>query len=74
MAIAEWPTDSGPADYVLFAGLTAIAVVEAKRKHKDIPAVIEQADATTVLLPRQGLETDAHGNLILTFAAGAHVH
>jgi N-methylhydantoinase A len=38
------------------------------------PAIIEQADATTVLLPRQGLETDAHGDLILSFAAGAHVH
>ena len=43
LAIAEWPTDSGPADYVLFAGLVAIAVVEAKRQHRDIPAVIEQA-------------------------------
>ena len=34
LAIAEWPTSSGPADYVLFIGLTAIAVVEAKRKRK----------------------------------------
>lgn len=42
-AIAEWPTASGPADYVLFAGLTAIGVVEAKRQHKDVSAVIEQA-------------------------------
>ncbi|WP_328731386.1 DUF4145 domain-containing protein [Vreelandella azerica] len=36
-AIAEWPTQSdaqqrGRADYVLFAGLTPIAVVEAKKK------------------------------------------
>ena len=31
LAIAEWPTDTGPADYVLFVGLEALAVVEAKR-------------------------------------------
>lgn len=43
LAIAEWPTSSGPADYVLFAGLTPIAVVEAKRKAKDVAGSIEQA-------------------------------
>lgn len=43
MAIAEWPTENGPADYVLFHGVQVLAVVEAKRKHKDVPASIEQA-------------------------------
>jgi len=43
LAIAEWPTASGPADYVLFAGLTPLAVVEAKRKRKDVAGAIEQA-------------------------------
>jgi type I restriction enzyme R subunit len=43
LAIAEWPTTSGPADYVLFAGLTPIAVIEAKRKAKDVVGAIEQA-------------------------------
>lgn len=43
LAIAEWPTRSGPADYVLFAGLTPIAVVEAKRKAKDVVGAIEQS-------------------------------
>ena len=43
VAIAEWPTSSGPADYVLFVGLTPIAVVEAKRKRKDVAGAIEQA-------------------------------
>ena len=42
-AIAEWPTTSGPADYVLFKGTTAIAVVEAKRKNKSVSGVIKQA-------------------------------
>lgn len=32
LAIAEWPTASGPADYALFAGLTLVGVVEAKRR------------------------------------------
>lgn len=43
MAIAEWPTTHGPADYVLFAGLKAVAVVEAKRKRKDVASSIEQS-------------------------------
>ena len=43
LAIAEWPTASGPADYVLFIGLTPIAVVEAKRKNKDVSASLVQA-------------------------------
>ena len=32
------------ADYVLFAGLEAIAVVEAKRKRKDVSQALQQAD------------------------------
>ena len=43
LAIAEWPTSSGPADYVLFAGLTPLAAVEAKRAHKDVAGVLPQA-------------------------------
>ncbi|BEV07298.1 type I restriction-modification system endonuclease [Methylophilus sp. DW102] len=42
-AIAEWPTDSGPADYVLFIGLTPVAVVEAKKNAKNIYSSIDQA-------------------------------
>ena len=44
MAIAEWPTDSGPADYVLFVGLTPMAVVEAKRFGTDVGSVLPQAE------------------------------
>lgn len=43
-AIAEWPTASGPADYVLFAGLTAVAVVEAKRRSQDVPGSLGQSE------------------------------
>lgn len=43
LAIAEWPTESGPADYVLFVGLMPIAVVEAKRKNVDVSGALQQA-------------------------------
>jgi type I restriction enzyme R subunit len=43
LAIAEWPTSSGPADYVLFTGLTPMAAVEAKRANKDVAGVLPQA-------------------------------
>ena len=42
-AIAEWPTKSGPVDYVLFVGMTPIAVVEAKKQAVDVPGVLQQA-------------------------------
>ena len=34
---------NGPADYVLFVGLTPVAVVEAKRQRRDVAGAIEQA-------------------------------
>lgn len=43
MAIAEWPTAHGPADYVLFAGLLPMAAVEAKRKNTNVSASLQQA-------------------------------
>ena len=43
IAIAEWPTETGPADYVLFVGLTPMAVVEAKRKNVDVSSHLQQA-------------------------------
>jgi type I restriction enzyme, R subunit len=47
-AIAEWPTnfngENGRADYVLFAGLTPIAVVEAKKENRNIANTIPQAE------------------------------
>jgi type I restriction enzyme R subunit len=45
-AIAEWPTSSPKAcaDYVLFAGLHPVAIVEAKRKRINIADRITQAE------------------------------
>ncbi|XXZ14992.1 type I restriction-modification system endonuclease [Sorangium sp. So ce315] len=42
LAIAEWPTATGPADYVLFVGLEAFAVVEAKKMGVDVANVLKQ--------------------------------
>lgn len=44
-AIAEWPTQSQQrADYVLFAGMTPLAVVEAKRENENVAGKIPQAE------------------------------
>jgi type I restriction enzyme R subunit len=43
LAIAEWPTTQGRADYVLFVGLQVVGVVEAKRQIKDVSAAVDQA-------------------------------
>jgi type I restriction enzyme R subunit len=43
MAIAEWPTKSGPADYALFIGTKCIGVAEAKRRSKNLSSQIDQA-------------------------------
>ena len=43
MAIAEWPTKSGPADYALFVGTRCIGVVEAKRRNKNVSSHIERS-------------------------------
>lgn len=44
LAIAEWPTEDGIADYVLFAGLTPLGTVEAKRKRKNARSALDQAE------------------------------
>lgn len=42
-AIAEWPTRSGPADYVLFVGLQPLAIIEAKKNTRSVYSAIDQA-------------------------------
>jgi type I restriction enzyme R subunit len=44
IAIAEWPTTSGPADYALFYGLECLGTVEAKRKRKTVSSDLGQAE------------------------------
>ncbi|SFP14460.1 type I restriction enzyme, R subunit [Mesorhizobium sp. NFR06] len=54
MAIAEWPTASGPADYALFVGTTLVGVVEAKRQRKNVSASIDQAERYSVGISNSG--------------------
>lgn len=56
LAIAEWPTASGPADYALFTGLTLVGVVEAKRRNKNVMEVLPQAERYS-----KGIEVDVSG-------------
>ncbi|WP_161974899.1 type I restriction endonuclease [Bacillus timonensis] len=44
IAIPEWPLKKGFADYALFIGLELVAIIEAKRKSKNILSDIEQAE------------------------------
>ncbi|MBR8832118.1 MAG: hypothetical protein N5P05_004425 (plasmid) [Chroococcopsis gigantea SAG 12.99] len=43
IAIAEYPTRNGRADYALFVGLQLVAMVEAKRACKDVSGAVDQA-------------------------------
>ncbi len=43
IAIAEWPTKSGPVDYALFIEGRCVGVIEAKRQSSDVPGRIGQA-------------------------------
>lgn len=62
MAIAEWPTASGPADYALFVGLTCVGVIEAKRQNKNVAAAIGQAGRYAQgFVPEAGIELPAGG-------------
>lgn len=53
LAIAEWPSEGGRADYALFVGLTCVGVIEAKRESVDVPSTLQQAQryARTIDLP-----------------------
>ena len=43
-AISEYPTDDGIADYALFIGLRCVAMIEAKRRRKNVAGAIAQAE------------------------------
>ena len=43
LAIAEWPTATGPCDYALFVGLNPVGVVEAKRRDLDVRQALSES-------------------------------
>ncbi len=70
LAISEWPTLNGIADYVLFLGLMPVAVVEAKRKNKNVSASLEQAKRYSrayVFLPGDTLPGGPWGDYQIPF-------
>lgn len=77
LAIAEWPTESGPADYVLFIGLTPVAVVEAKRKNIDVSGALQQAKrysrtfkpSTETTLPEENWGNDSAYRIPFAFSS-----
>lgn len=77
LAIAEWPTASGPADYVLFVGTKPIATVEAKRHNRDVSAALQQAKRYSrgltateeVVLPEQNWGTDREFRVPFVFSS-----
>jgi type I restriction enzyme, R subunit len=58
-AIAEWQTETGPADYALFVGLDFIGVVEAKKMGKDVISDISQGKRYA-----KGAQLDAQARFI----------
>jgi type I restriction enzyme R subunit len=44
MAIAAWPTDSGPCDYALFVGTKCMGVIEAKPEDNNVHKAIDKAE------------------------------
>ena len=61
LAIAEWPTDGGFADYVLFAGLTPLATVEAKRRRRNARSALDQAERYSRTFPEHVDHADNGG-------------
>lgn len=73
LAIAEWPTASGPADYALFVGLTLVGVVEANGDARtfrlpsirlsDIPAALRRARLSCLRRAALGASSRCHSSL-----------
>jgi type I restriction enzyme R subunit len=61
LAIAEWTTADGRADYALFVGLQVVAVIEAKQQSKDVSDDIDQAMRYSRGYQLKGVETLPEG-------------
>lgn len=62
IAIAEYPTENGRADYALFIGFEIVAVVEAKRQSKSVSGDIDQAKRYSKGYQVKGEETLIEGS------------
>lgn len=61
IAIAEWPTADGFADYILFYGLTPLGSVEAKRKRRNARSALDQAERYSKTFPTSADHADNGG-------------
>jgi type I restriction enzyme R subunit len=52
VAVREYPTDSGPADYMLFVGRTPVGVIEAKPVGMTLSGVADQSEKYLVSQPK----------------------
>lgn len=77
-AISEWPTESGPADYALFIGMTLVGVIEAKKNAKNVYGAIDQAKryARGIENLPEDVEVTQYGefNTPLTFATNGRAY
>ena len=74
LAIAEWPTAAGPADYVLFAGLTPLGTIEVKRSLRDLElALVESEDYARTLFRADGTPTSVPVPFAFATNGGAHI-
>jgi type I restriction enzyme R subunit len=74
LAIAEWPTSSGPADYALFDGMRMIGVVEAKRDSKSAVRALDQAKryARHISLVEGMVTPESYGDYRVPFVFGTN--
>jgi type I restriction enzyme R subunit len=68
MAIAEWPTKSGPADYALFIDEVCVGIAEAKRYRKNVSAAIDQAERYSEGIEWSGNSKPWDGKYFVPFA------
>lgn len=74
LAIAEWPTTAGPADYVLFVGLEPVGTVEVKRSVRDLgAALVEAEDYANGLVSPDGSERSTPVPFAFATNGGAYV-
>jgi type I restriction enzyme, R subunit len=74
LAIAEWPTSSGPADYALFDGMRMIGIVEAKRDRKSAVGALGQAKryAKHISLVEGMATPESYGDYRVPFVFGTN--
>lgn len=74
LAIAEWPTSSGPADYALFDGMRMVGIVEAKRDRKSAVGALGQAKryAKHISLVEGMTTPESYGDYRVPFVFGTN--